>query len=179
MIKVLVSLVYFLFFLSNTEAGESIVFALDPTKPPMQFISPDGRTVGFEIDFINEMARYGGFTPVFKKVQWQSIFTGLVNDEFDAACASISITEERKEILSFTIPYYTVSQAILVSRDSDIKGVADLKGKRVGAKNGTTSSVALQKYPDITIELFPDVTGAVQVLTGKVIWLTITNSKRV
>lgn len=150
-------------------ASDSIVFAIDPTKAPMQFVSKNGQAIGFEIDFVREMARLGGFTPVFKKVQWQSLFEGLVNDEYDAACASVSITEERKQSMDFTIPYYNVSQAILVLTSSAINELADLKGKKVGAKKGTTSSTALNQHQEIDIVLFTDVPNAIRSLNNKTI----------
>lgn len=169
MIKTLIPFFFLFFLFENTIASDSIVFAIDPTKAPMQFVSKDGEAIGYEIDFVNEMARLGGFTPVFKKVQWQSLFEGLVNDEYDAVCASVSITEERKQSMDFTIPYYNVSQAILVLKNSAINKLADLKGKKVGAKKGTTSSKALSQYQDIEIVSFTDVPSAIQSLSSKII----------
>ncbi len=169
MARVFVLLFFFLTLSTAVAETDQLVFAIDPTKPPMQFISENGEAVGFEIDFVNEMARLGGFTPVFKIVQWQSIFEGLKNDQYDAACASISITEVRKQEMAFTIPYYNVSQAILVSNRSAIQGVEDLRGKRVGAKKGTTSSEALNNLKEIELELFADVPGALKALQNKTI----------
>lgn len=157
------------FFATNAISNDSIVFAIDPTKPSMQFISKTGEVVGFEIDFLNEMGRLGGFTPVLKKVKWQGIFDGLVNSEYDAACASVSITEKRKETLAFTIPYYNVSQAILVLKENKTKSLNDLKGKKIGAKKGTTSSKALGDLEGAEIVLFDDVPLAVQALSEKTV----------
>ncbi len=158
-----------LFLTTNAISNDSIVFAIDPTKPPMQFISSDGEVVGFEIDFVNEMARLGGFTPIFKRAQWQGIFDGLINGEYDAACASVSITEKRKETMAFTIPYYNVAQAILVLRDDKTNSLKDLKGKRIGAKRGTTSSKALGDLQGSEIFLFDDVPSAVRALSEKTV----------
>ena len=121
MINALISLIILFSFSSNIMAADSIVFAIDPTKPPMQYVSKNGDAVGFEIDFINEMGRLDGFTAVFKRVQWQNLFEGLMNGQFDAACASVSITEGRKATMDFTIPYFQVSQAVLVLKDDKIK----------------------------------------------------------
>jgi len=167
--KLLVLFMVFFFFATNAISNDSIVFAIDPTKPPMQFVSKDGEVVGFEIDFLNEMARLSGFTPVFKRVAWQGIFDGLVNGEYDAVCASVSITEKRKETMAFTIPYYNVAQAILVLKDNKIKNLDDLKGKKIGAKRGTTSSKALGDLEGTEIVLFDDVPRAVLALSEKTV----------
>ena len=169
MSKISVSLLLFVLLSSSAMATDSIVFAIDPTKPPMQFISENGEAVGFEIDLIKEMARLGNLTAVFETVQWQSIFEGLKNDQYDAACASISITEGRKQEMSFTVPYYNVSQAILVLSSSPIQGLGDLRGKRVGAKKGTTSSIALNHLEEIDPELFADVPSALAALNTNAI----------
>lgn len=146
------------------QASDSIVFGVDPTKPPMQYIDEQGEMVGFEIDLIKQMGVLGGFTPIFKKVAWQDLFGGLQEGLYDAACASISITDEREEQMRFTAPYYRIAQAVLALPDSGIKAITDLAGKKVGVKRGTTSQAALAKYPEAVSMEFPDIIGAVKAL---------------
>lgn len=145
-------------------AGESIVFGIDPTKPPMQYINQKGELAGFEIDLLKEMGRQGDFTPIFKQVSWQELFNGIENDQYDAACASISITDERKDQMEFTSPYYRIAQAILALPDAGISVAGDLKGKRIGIKKGTTSHDIAGKYSHIEAIEFPDIPTAIKAL---------------
>lgn len=80
----------------------------------------------------------------------------LTNDQVDAVFATYSITDERKEIISFAGPYYTTQQGILVMADnSDINGVDDLVGKNVAAQSGSTGPSVLEEYaPDANIQEF-------------------------
>ncbi len=53
--------------------------------------------------------------------------------------ASYSITDERRKIVGQAGPYYVTGQQLLVKKDSDIKSVADIKGKEVCSVTGSTS----------------------------------------
>jgi len=52
--------------------------------------------------------------------------------------SAATITPEREKEVAFSDPYYLSEQAILVKEGSDIKGLAELEGKTVGAQQGTT-----------------------------------------
>ena len=53
--------------------------------------------------------------------------------------ASYSITDERRELVGQTGPYFLTGQQVLVKEDSDINGIGDLKGKKVCSAQGSTS----------------------------------------
>lgn len=80
----------------------------------------------------------------------------LTNDQVDAVFATYSITDERKEVISFAGPYYTTQQGILVTADNtDINGVDDLAGKNVAAQSGSTGPSVLEEYAsEATIQEF-------------------------
>ena len=50
----------------------------------------------------------------------------------------MTITDERKEKLDFSEPYFDAEQALLVKKGSGIKSFDDLKGKKLGAQLATT-----------------------------------------
>jgi glutamate transport system substrate-binding protein len=58
----------------------------------------------------------------------------------DIVVDTYSITEERRRLVGFTVPYYYAGQDALVrADDKDTLGVADLAGKKVCMASGTTS----------------------------------------
>jgi polar amino acid transport system substrate-binding protein len=70
---------------------------------------------------------------------------------FDFDINQFSITDERKQAVDFSSPYYTVSQAVITTAGSKADGVtsiADLKGLKIGAQVATTSLDALQQVID-------------------------------
>lgn len=161
---VVLFLAFFLLCPHWSLASESIVFAIDPTKPPMQYINNKGELVGFEIDLLREMGKKSDFTPIFKRVAWQGLFQGLGDDQYDAACASISITDARKNQMEFTSPYYRIAQAILALPNAGISTIGDIKGKKIGVKKGTTSHDIAKKYSKMDDIEFPDIPTAIKAL---------------
>ncbi len=153
----------------QAHSTESVTFAIDPTKPPMQFVDDKGLIVGFEIDLLTEMGRQTGFTPIFKQVPWQGIFEGLDKDKYDAVCASVSITDKRKDNMVFTIPYYRVAQAVLAFADEEIKSVGDLQGKKIGVKKETTSLQTIHNIQGVNPVEFDNVPEAIGALRARTI----------
>lgn len=64
---------------------------------------------------------------------------------FDANLNEFSITDERKQAVDFSSPYFDVTQAVVAVKTSPAakaKSLADLKGLKLGAQVGTTSYTA-------------------------------------
>ena len=78
----------------------------------------------------------------------------LQGDQVDAVFATYSITEPRKEVISFAGPYYTSRQAVLVKAgNEDISGVDDLGGKIVATQAGSTGPDILAEYAPEDVEI--------------------------
>jgi polar amino acid transport system substrate-binding protein len=145
MINKVVSALLLLAALCSPVAAETtIVFATDATWPPMEFVNDQKQVVGYAIDFMTAAGKEAGFTPVFKNTAWDGIFAGLGANKYDAVSSSVTITEERKKAMDFSEPYFTVRQALIVNKKSTAKGLADLKGQKVGGQIGTTGYFAIK-----------------------------------
>ena len=99
---------------------------------------------GFEAAVAYAVAEELGFADA--NVKWvrtsfdEAIAPGAKN--FDFNLQQYSITDERKETVSFSDPYYTTNQAMVGLADSAAAGatsLADLKSIKFGAQSGTTS----------------------------------------
>ena len=82
----------------------------------------------------------------------------LQSDQVDAVFATYSITDARKELISFAGPYYTSRQAILVKAgNEEIAGVDDLAGRTVATQTGSTGPAILEEYaPEAVVQEFQD-----------------------
>ncbi|HWH32603.1 MAG TPA: basic amino acid ABC transporter substrate-binding protein [Egibacteraceae bacterium] len=130
--------------------GSDINFA------PFEFIE-DGEEKGFDIDLMNEIAERLGLEVEYVNTGFDNIFTQLAGGEFDVIVSAITITDERKEIIAFSEPYFEANQALVTTQDSGISGVADLAGKDVGTQAGTTGlDYARENFTDASIVEFPD-----------------------
>jgi len=74
---------------------------------------------------------------------------------FDANLNEFSITDERKQAVDFSTPYFDVTQAVVAVKSSpaaQVKDLAGLKGKKLGAQVGTTSYTAAKAIdPDVAV----------------------------
>lgn len=119
----------------------------------------DGQTRGFDAGLSQLLARYilGDETATeLTQVTSDTRESVLQNDQVDCVFATYSITDARREVISFAGPYYTTQQGILVMADNaDINSVDDLAGKNVAAQSGSTGPTILEEYaPDAVVQEF-------------------------
>lgn len=131
--------------LAGNALAKEIVFAVDATYPPMEMIDANKNITGFCPDIVMALGKAGGFTPVLKNTAWDGIFAGLSAGKYDAIASSVSITEERKQTMDFTAPYFEVQQGVVVPKGQSITSLADLAGKKVASQMGTTGYFACKK----------------------------------
>jgi polar amino acid transport system substrate-binding protein len=127
----------------------------DATYIPFEFVSTEtAEPEGFDIDLMNRICSEMGVKPQYVISPFDGIIAGLTTHKFDCIISAMTITDERSERVSFSIPYYAAGQTIAVRNDNtDINSVDDLKGKKVGVQMGTTGMYLAQKLPDV--EVFP------------------------
>lgn len=89
---------------------------------------------------------------------WDGIIPALNAKKFDFLISSLSITDERKQAVDFTDPYYSNKlQFIAPKAKTDFKtDKASLKGKIIGAQRATLAGTWLEDNlgDDITIKLY-------------------------
>ena len=98
--------------------GLHIVIATDATWPPMEMVDESKQIVGFDIDLMKEIAKAGGFTMEFKNTAWDGIFAGLATGEYNAVMSSVTITDERKQTMDFSLPYINAGQILAVRTET-------------------------------------------------------------
>lgn len=155
--RIVLTLAMLLCVCGSALAEKTIVFAVDATWPPMEFVDSDKQMVGYSIDYMTAAAKAAGFTAVFKNVAWDGIFAGLAAGKYDAVCSSVSITEKRQKVMDFSIPYFKVRQALIVPKGSAVKSLADLKGKKVGGQIGTTGYFAIKGAEGVEAKSYDEV----------------------
>ena len=147
-----------------------LVIAIDATFVPMSFLNDQGELDGFEVDLIKAVAKNAGFDYELVNVEWGGLFGGLITNKFDLVISSITILEERKNRMAFSIPYLQSGVAVLVRKDiqnvDNLEKLAEIKAT-VGAQINTTSYYFLQKYEGIKIKTYEKFGHAVIDLANK------------
>lgn len=167
---ILAALLVLTAFTCNSMAAKLIV-ATDTNFPPFEFKDPKtGQHVGFDVELWAAIAKEAGVDYTLQPMAFKGIVPGLQSAQLDAGIAGMSITDERKKVIDFCDGYYDSGLLLLVKKGSSIKNIADLNGKKVSTKTGTTSVDFLKKNaPKAALTLFPnDNAMFMELMTGGV-----------
>jgi polar amino acid transport system substrate-binding protein len=137
---------------------------------PFQSNDDQGKTIGFDVDMIDLVAKKLGVEQTIVDTPFEGIKSGqdLSTGKCDIAAAGMTITDERKKAILFSLPYFDATQALLVKKDSTVATLADLKGKKLGAQAATTGLDYAKSKADAngyTIVEFQDLATQTQALT--------------
>ena len=119
------------------------VLGLDDSFPPLGFRSDDNEIVGYDIDLGKEVAKRLGVDFRAQPIDWDAKEMELETGKIDCIWNGFTITEERKNALSFTEAYLNNEQVLVVRADSGINSLADMKGKIVGIQSGSSAQEAV------------------------------------
>ena len=137
------------------------VFAADATWPPFEFIDENGNLTGFEVELVPMIGEHVGVEMRVENIAWDTIFAGLANGQYDGVASGVTVTEERKQTMDFSMPIASQGQVVVVMTGSDIQSADDLTGKSVGVQIGTTGDFALDDY-DVDRRQYDDIGLAIQ-----------------
>ena len=108
-----------------------------------------GTYVGFDVDVAKYVAKKLGYSEdeiVWKEAPSKQREAMLQNGDVDMILATYSITDERKNAVSFAGPYFVAGQDLLVRKDDhSINGPDDLNGKRLCSVTGSTSAATVKE----------------------------------
>lgn len=126
----------------------SITVANEPDWPPFDF-TQEGQAAGLGIDYVNLIAKKTGLKVNYVHAPWEELLKLFKAGKIDLL-HSVNKTAEREEYASFTHPFYTSYTAMAVRKDSSIRSLEELKGKKVAILKGYgTSEKLLKIIPDI------------------------------
>jgi polar amino acid transport system substrate-binding protein len=111
--------------------------------PPFESVK-GGVETGFDVDITNEVASRLGLEVVWVKADFDTIFTAVAGDQFDMVAAASTITDEREQVVDFSVPYYNALQSLTVNtqKTPDITTTDQLgDGDVVGVQKGTTGKI--------------------------------------
>ena len=142
----------------NGEAAEeTISFAMSGGYPPFNYFDENNNLVGFDVDVGKEVAARLGRTYEPVTTAWDGIIEGLRAGHYDGILGSMAITEERSEVVDFSIPYYYSGAQLIVTKDSGIESPDDLEDAVIGVATGTTFEEDARSMEGVTeVKLYED-----------------------
>lgn len=105
--------------------------------PPFNFYQGDD-VVGFDVDTGAAIAERLGVELNYITSDWDGLVEGLRAGRYDGILGSMAITDQRLEVVNFTVPYYYSGAQLVVREDSGITGPEQMEGKIIAVTTGTT-----------------------------------------
>jgi polar amino acid transport system substrate-binding protein len=143
-----------------------VLIGVNSGAPPFSFVDEKGKAMGYDVDTAALFGKYLGVPVEIVPYTTPARVPALEAGKVDFVIATLSPTPERAKVVMFTAPYSTFELVVLGPKDSPIKSLADLAGKKVAVARGTPQEVALTRSaPKGTLYLrFDDDLTATQAL---------------
>jgi glutamate transport system substrate-binding protein len=139
-------------------------------QPGLGLKNPDGTMSGFDVDVATYVAGQLGYKP--ENIEWKESpssqrETLIQNDQVKFIAATYSITDARKEKVSFAGPYLITGQSLLVKADNtDITGAESLQNnKKLCSVSGSTPAQRIKdKYPGVQLQQYDTYSACIEAL---------------
>jgi len=153
----------------SEKSEKRLVMVTEATFPPYEYRDENGDISGIDPEIIREIARRNDMEVVIEDMKFNSIIAAVQTGKADVAASGITVTEERKQMVDFTIPYASAAQVILIKDGSPITHVTDIRGKRIGVQHGTTGDSYVTDKMKLEPERFDNAALVVAALnSGKI-----------
>ena len=127
-----------------------IRIGINKSYPPFSTYE-DGRFGGFEVEFAKEIAQriFGNdISIVFSPLNVKEQIPMLMDNKLDLVVATLSVTNERKKLIDFSMPYFSEQLAIVAKKSEKIKRLSDFRYKRLLFVPGTAAEEYINSNPN-------------------------------
>ena len=120
--------------------GEGYVFkhGFDQDYRPYSYIGEDGKTTGFDVELAQAVCDYYGWEYEAVPFNWDAKDAELKSGSCDCIWSGFTVNGREDDYL-WSKPYSNNTQMIMVNKNSGIKTLADLAGKKVGVQTATSA----------------------------------------
>ncbi len=129
---------------SDQQTQIKLRVGVDPTYPPFSSVSESGKLQGFDIDIATALCQELEVRCKFVQQNWEGLIPALRDGKFDAVISSMSITEERRQLVAFTDHYYRTAVRF-VSRKGSGFDPNNISHYKIGVMRSTVASDWLQE----------------------------------
>ncbi len=146
-----------------TAKDESLKMITEATFPPYEFLRGD-EIVGIDVEICRAVAQRLGRTFSVESVNFDSVIPTVISGKADLAAAGITVTEDRKKNVDFSVPYVKTGVVFVYKKSAPYAKGGDAKGKKVGVQSGTTSETYVTEELGQQPERFDSPAAAVAAL---------------
>jgi polar amino acid transport system substrate-binding protein len=121
-----------------------LVLGLDDSFPPMGFRNDKDEIVGFDIDLAKAVCDKLGVELVLQPIEWDAKQQELDTKNIDCIWNGFSITEDNLKKMTMTDPYMLNVITLVVTKDSSITSLDDMKGLKLAVQSGSSAEQTLE-----------------------------------
>lgn len=152
--RMLLSAALSLIVTGHALAAEKLRIGTEGAFPPFTMLNAQGQAVGFDLDIAQALCAKLNAECEIVLFDWDGMIPALNAGKFDILAASMSVTEERKQAISFTDHYYTNKLQFVAPKSTDFPtDKASLKGKVIGAQRATIAGNWLEDNLGSAVEI--------------------------
>ena len=139
--------------LKKIKTSGTLTIGYREASPPFSFLGPDKRPVGYSIDLCLQVAaavqKSLGMADL--KLSWvavtpESRIAAVAQGNVDIECGSTTASLSRQEQVDFSLPTFVDGGGLLVTKESNLRGLGDLGGKRIAVASATTTEQSLVEF---------------------------------
>jgi lysine-arginine-ornithine-binding protein len=141
---------------AQAQDKQKVKIGTEGAYPPFNSIDTNGELVGFDVDIAKALCEAANFDCEFVVQDWDGIIPGLIAKKYDAIVASMSMTEQRREVVDFTDKYYGITAKFVAAKGADFDiSPEGLAGKAVGVQRATThENFVRAKFPEVEVRAY-------------------------
>ena len=136
--KLLIGLVGAAMICGCGQKDDSFRMITEATFPPYEFLRGQ-EIVGIDVEICRAVATKLGRPFKAETVDFDSVIPAVISGKADVGAAGITVTEDRKKNVDFSIPYVKTGIVVIYKKSNPFKNIEQLKGKKIGVQGGTTS----------------------------------------
>jgi octopine/nopaline transport system substrate-binding protein len=125
--KTILTVLASLLLIGNVYA-DKIKIGTEGAYPPWNSKDASGKLIGFEVELAYSLCRYIGRQCEVVEQDWDGMIPALQMRKFDAIMAGMSITDERKKVITFSQGYADEVASLAVMKGSDLEGIDTPEG---------------------------------------------------
>ncbi|QEN03728.1 transporter substrate-binding domain-containing protein [Thiospirochaeta perfilievii] len=167
----IISIILLSFLGCKDDNNNKLTVAMELQYPPFEMSDESGNPSGISVDIAKDLGKYLGREVVIENIAWTGLIPSLQTNKADIIISSMTITDERAQVVDFSNPYIKSGLSLLINNESKVTGFADAdkEGVVVAVKSGTTgANLAKNIFKKAEVRLFDEVAACVlEVSQGK------------
>lgn len=130
--------------LGGAQGADKFTMATAATFPPYEFLR-GRKVVGIDVELCQAIAQKLGKRFQVEDMDFDLVLSSVISRKADCAAASITVTDDRKKNVAFSIPYVKTGIVVVSRTNEPYAGLGQLKGRKVGVQGGTTSDAFVRE----------------------------------